>query len=190
MTSRIFPLFALSLSVVVFFVYINPEWSGAVATKKASIASDDKALDAAARYIAEQNQLAAQRDAIDPALLSRAAEFLPDSVNNVQLILDLNSLAAKAGLSISNIDVTNATPKVTSSAPASPSTDTGSGLGASPVGSVDLSLSAVGTYPSLLKFLDGIERSQRLLDVSDLQIQGSDTGVYNYQMVFKIYWLR
>lgn len=185
MTNRIFPLFALSLSVIVFFIFINPEWTGAVAEKKAAIASDDQALEAAQRYKAQQNELAAQRAAIDPALLARAAEFLPDSVNNVQLILDLNALAARSGLSLSNIDVTMNTPAQAASAAGSMPA-----VGGSPVGSVNLTLAAVGSYPALQKFLEGIEHSQRLLDVSELQIQGSDTGVYNYQMALRIYWLR
>ena len=36
----------------------------------------------------------------------------------------------------------------------------------------------------------GIEKSLRLLDVQDLVVKGSDTGVYTYQMHIRFYWLR
>lgn len=185
MNSRVLPLLALFLSVGIFFAYVNPTWSGSVATTKSAIALDDQALAAASEYAAQQNALASQRDAIDPTNLARLTEFLPDSVDNVGLILDLNALAARSGLTLSNIDVAagGATGKNTTTAglPAA---------GESPVGSVNLSLSAVGTFTALQTFLDGIERSERLLDVQDIVVKGSDTGVYTYQMTLRLYWLR
>jgi hypothetical protein len=39
-------------------------------------------------------------------------------------------------------------------------------------------------------FLTGIEKSARLLDVQDILVTGSDTGVYTYQMTMRLYWLR
>ena len=64
---------------------------------KNSIASDNKALAAAITYATQQNELAAARNAIDPADLNRLVAFLPSSVDNVGLILDLNALAARSG---------------------------------------------------------------------------------------------
>lgn len=182
MNSRILPIFALMVAVGMFFAYVNPVWSGSIAARKAAIASDDQALDAAARYTNQQNELIAERNKIDPADLKRLAIFLPDSVDNVGLILDLNALAARSGLSLSNIDVTTNG--------ASPSSaDTLGAASTNPVGSVDLSVSAVGTYTALKTFLAGVEKSARLLDVQDLTIKGSDTGVYTYQMKLRLYWL-
>ena len=97
------------------------------------------------------------------------------------LILDLNALAARSGISISNIDI------LTSPAE---SAKTSLPSGASLIGSVDLSLSAVGTYPSLKSFLAGVERSARLLDVQSLSVKGSETGVYTYEIKLRLYWLR
>jgi len=59
-----------------------------------------------------------------------------------------------------------------------------------PVGSADMQVSAVGTYAALKTFLGSVEKSQRLLDVQDLSIKGSDTGVYGYDMKLRFYWLR
>lgn len=189
MNSRILPILALMVAVGIFFVYVTPTWSGSIATTKATIASDDQALTAATEYANQQNELATARSAIDPTNLTRLATFLPDSVDNVGLILDLNALAARSGLSLSNIDVT------TNAAASTGSTNPNSAgalgaVAASPVGSVDLSLSAVGTYTALQTFLGGVEKSERLLDVRDLVVKGSDTGVYIYQMKVRIYWLR
>ena len=186
MNSRILPAFAFIIAVGIFFAYVNPTWGGSITTTRAAIAADDQALSAAQQYAAQQNQLASARDAINPASLAALNTFLPSSVDNVGLILDLNALAARSGLSVANIDViTNDTSSANSSS--------GGALpaaGQNPVGSVDLSLSAVGTFSSLQSFLKGVEMSERLLDVRDLAVKGSNTGVYNYQMTIRLYWLR
>ncbi|MDD3531340.1 MAG: GspMb/PilO family protein [Candidatus Pacebacteria bacterium] len=186
MNERLIPSVAILIALGIFFAYVDPTWTGSIADAKSAIALDDEALAAAQLYTEQQNSLATSRNAIDPAYLTRLSTFLPDSVDNVGLILDLNALAARSGLSLSNIDVI-------SSAAGTAKTSTNRGLpaaGANPVGSVDLTLSAVGTYPALQAFLVGVERSARLLDVRDVVVKGSDTGVYNYQMALRLYWLR
>jgi Type II secretion system (T2SS), protein M subtype b len=188
MNSRILPMLALFLAAGIFFFYVNPTWSGSIAETNAAIAVDDQALTAEADYQTQQSALAKQRDNIDPTDLEKLAAFLPDSVDNVGLIVDLNALAARSGLSLSNIDV--AVPDQSSRS----ASQSGAAValpvsGVSPVGSVNLSLSAVGTFPALLTFLNSVERSERLLDVQDLTVRGSDTGVYTYQMSLRLYWL-
>lgn len=189
MNSRVLPILALFVSIGIFFAYVNPTWSGSIASMRAAIAGDDQALTAASAYTARQNELASERNAIDPAGLTRLAALLPDSVDNVGIILDLNALAARSGLALSNVDVLSSSQQAGSSAGQSANGSLPAG-GTSPVGSVDLSLSAIGTYSALQNFVRGIEQSARLLDVRDLVVKGSDTGVYTYQMTIRLYWLR
>lgn len=188
MSTRVLPLIALFVAVGIFFLYVSPTWTGSISATKDAIAQDDEALVAANQYAAQQNTLASARNAIDPSDLARLGTFLPDSVDNVGLILDLNALAARSGFSLANIDVVSNSANAAKSSP-----QQSQGLpaaGASPVGSVDLSLTAIGTYAALQSFLVGVERSARLLDLRDIVVKGSDTGVYNYQMSLRLYWLR
>lgn len=195
MNSRILPSLALLVSIGIFFGYVNPTWNGSISTTKKAITADDQALSAAGDYTKRQNELASARNAIDPQALSRLDAFLPDSVDNVGLILDLNALAARAGLSLSNIDVAASTKQGSSAGTSAQTAPAGSAVPGSsgqqsPIGSVDLTLSALGTYSGLQTFLTGVEQSERLLDVRDLVVKGSDTGVYTYQMTVRLYWLR
>lgn len=191
MNSRFLPLISLIIAFAIFFAYVYPTWSGPIAETKIAIENNTQALAAADEYTANQSMLAAARDAIDPANLARLAIFLPDSVDNVGLILDINALAARSGLALSNVDVLKNNPDT-------PGTRTGASSSSgvlpvkqvNPLGSIDLSLSAVGTYAALQSFLMGIEKSARLLDVRDITVKGSETGVYTYQMIVRLYWLR
>lgn len=192
MTGRLLPFIALVLAIGIFFGYINPTWTGPVAATKLAISNDTDALNAAQQYTQRENQLAAKRDSIDPANLTRLSTLIPDAVDDVGLILDINALAARSGMLLSNIDVASS---ATGASGSTASSDTSSGgvpggAATNPIGSVDLSLSAVGTYAAMQTFLTGIEKSARLLDVQDILVTGSDTGVYTYQMTMRLYWLR
>ncbi len=184
MNNNIIPTFALVIAAGILFGYVMPTWAGPITSKRSAVASDDQALSAAVAYSKQQNELADARNKIDPADLSRLGIFLPDSVDNVGIILDLNAVAARNGLTLSNIDVLTASSASDTKGSAAQSSAT------KPVGSVDLSLSAVGTYAALQSFLHGVEKSQRLLDIRDMVVKGSDTGVYTYQMKITLYWLR
>lgn len=182
--NRLLSIIAFGAAIGIFFGYVNPTWTGSIAAAKNSIQADNEALSAANEFNAKQNELASARNAIDPANLARLNSFLPDSVANVGLILDLNALAARSGISLSSIDVAQGDTGGSGNSTALPA------AGDSPVGSIDLQLSAIGTYSSLHAFLEGIERSVRLLDVTELTVKGSDTGVYTYNMTMRLYWLR
>lgn len=175
------PIFALFLAAVLFFAYVNPTWNGTIADTQAAIKSDDAALVSAQEYNKKKEVLAQQYNDMDPTSLKRLNALLPDSVDNVGLILSLNALADSSGLVLSNVDVSAGT-----------SADSSGSLSAntSPVNSIDLSLAATGSYGSFQKFLDGVERSQRLLDVRNINVTGSNTNQYTYQMTIRLYWLR
>lgn len=183
--NRVLPLIALAVAVGIFFAYVNPTWSGSIAVARDAIALDDSALAAAEEYAARQNELASERATLDPENLERLATLLPDSVDNVGLILDINALAARSGISLANIDVATVDGGAKSGAPGALPVIT-----ANPIGSINLSLTALGTFSAFQTFMDGIERSARLLDVQDIVVKGSDTGVYTYQVTLRLYWLR
>jgi hypothetical protein len=183
MTSRLLPFLSLVAAVGIFFTYVNPLWNGQIADAKAAIAADNKALESAAAYVKRQNELAAEADAIDPVALARLNTFLPDSVDNVGVILDLNALAARSGLALASVDVAGSSNEAAAGVAAAPTTG-------DVVGTIDLTMVAKGTYDALQTFLHGVELSARLLDVRNLAVTGSDTGVYSHQMTIRLYWLR
>ena len=180
--SRILPVILVFIAIGLFFGYINPTYTGRVAQLRAEVQSYDAALSAAEAFSLKENELLAERGSIPAEGLSRVEAFLPDSVDNVQLIVDLNSLASRSGLSLSNFD-TNVTSNQNKG-------DALSLASQSPIESLDLSVSAIGSYTAFKSFLSGAERSLRPLDLVDLTIDDSKTGVYAYTMTFRIYWLR
>jgi len=185
--NRIFPLILIVIAIGLFFGYVRPTWDGSIATSKAQIASYDSALAASARFTANEAALAEKRNQIPSDSLDRLTTFLPDGVNNVQLILDLNALANRSGMTLSNF-TTSETPNDSTTNTTTSGALT-SGTAVSPVDSLTLSVTASGTYDAFRSFLAGIEQSLRPLDVETVSVTDSDTGVYTYQLTLKFYWL-
>ena len=166
-----------------FFAYTNPTYTGPVASLRGEIHSYDNALVAARAYREKEEALISERNAISAEGLARIEAFLPDGVDNVQLILDLNALAGRTGLTLSDFDIVE-TAQSQAQDPQRLSIES-AGL----TDSVELTVTAVGTYDAFKRFLDGVEWSLRPLDLVELSITDSQTGVYSYNMKFRIYWL-
>ncbi len=181
MRSNILPSLAVLVSILIFFGYTKPIYTGSLKGHQIAIESATKALAAAANYVERANALTAEEAAMDQVALARLEVMLPDSVSNIRTILDLDALAARSGVALSSVDISETSAEKIS--------DT-ENISASPIASVELSVSGKGTYAAFQRFLAGIETSERLLDVTDVAITGSDTGVYTYQLTVRLYWLR
>jgi Tfp pilus assembly protein PilO len=190
MISRLIPIILVLAAAGLFFGYVQPTYSGSIATLTAENKDLDTALQAAKEFEAKEVELTKERSAIPADRLARLEAALPDSVDNVQLIVDLNSLAARSGVQLSQFDISkqeDAQPgaAVVTGAPTEPVLTDGE-----PTESLELSVSATGTYAAFRTFLDGVEKSLRPLDVVELSVQDGETGVYTYDVTFRLYWLR
>lgn len=186
MMSRITPFVLLAISVGLLAGYVHPTYTVNIAELQAEIRGYDNALAAAEQFAEREAQLVQQRAAIDPAGLARLEAFLPDGVDNVQLFLDLDALAGRTGMTIQDLDVSDP-----GSATQQGQTDGSVSLGTeAPVEHIELSVSASGTYAAMRAFIEGTEQSLRLLDLVDLTLTDSTSGIYTYDMRFRLYWLR
>lgn len=190
--SKLIPILCVLAAGGIFFGYINPTVTGSIAETNAAIERYDSALAAAKKFEQKQAQLAAEKQKIAPEALTRLESFLPDGVDNVQLILDLDALAARSGLRLGNFQTTESGRGHTAAGGPVGADGTPIMLNESslPTDSVDLSMSASGSYASMRAFLAGVETSLRPLDLIEFSVSDSNTGVYNYQMTFRLYWLR
>jgi hypothetical protein len=187
MIGRIFPVVILLIAAGIFFSYVHPTYTEDIAKLRTTIQGYDKALSAAKIFGEKQAALLAEQNAISEEDRSRVESFLPDGVDNVQLIVDLNALASRSGLRLSNFDVdAPQEDEPTDSSSAGRLAVEGEG----PTESLDVTVNAVGTYPAFRSFLDNAEWSLRPMDLVSLTVGDSETGVYTYQMTFRIYWLR
>lgn len=193
---RLLPLIVLVFAIALFFMYVKPTYSGPISTTRAQISSYNDALVAAQRFQQKEAQLTQERAQIPSDSLARLSAFLPDGVDNVQLILDLDALAARSGMTLSDFNTQGGSSAPANSTPPSsggsiPTLGQQNALQAnSPTDSLSLTFKATGSYSAFRTFIAGMENSLRQMDITDLQVTQSNTGVYSYAVTVRIYWLR
>jgi len=189
MIQRFLPVLLIVVAVGIFFAYTNPTYTGAITDARTEVQSLDSALEAAEAFTDRENQLERERLALPTDGLERLNAFLPDNVNNIQLILDLDDLADRTGVTLSNFNV-GSTEEGSATAG---SGDAGGSLAldtTEAVESLDITVTAEGSYTAFRAFLEAAEKSLRILDLTSINVSPSETGVYAYDITFRIYWLK
>jgi Tfp pilus assembly protein PilO len=175
----------------IFFVYTKPTYDS-VRTTRAEMSQYDEALQKAAELQQLKQTLLSRYNAFNPNDVDRIQKLLPDHVDNVRLILDLDSIASRNGMAIQNVVVSN--PVSVQGA----QTAIGS-LGSSKqkYDSVTLSFSTQGPYETFLQFLTDLETSLRIVDLVSLTLtsgaaptEKGQPSVYGYDVTIRTYWLK
>ncbi len=190
MPRTIFIVGAILMAGGVFFFYTKPVYDGTQALA-AQNAQYDAALAKAAQLQQIKESLLQKYNSFDPNALARLSTMLPDQVDNIRLILDLDSIAAHYNMGIQNVDI----------AASSPGESNGSGvIGAiqsdqRPYNSLTLTFTTTGTYSEFKRFLGDLDSSLRLVDVVNMQMSGGTSlgggdPQYTYSLTLQTYWLR
>ena len=180
------PIILIIISIGVFFGYVDPNYRGTDMTNRSvqSLQAEDNQYQAA---LNNSTKLAAQRQALtdksknfDQGQLDRLKALLPDNVDNIKLVINIKNIAQNHALVLKNVKLN--TSQVADSKK----------LGAdnSKYGTVGLSFSVSASYDSFQTFLGDLEKSLRLVDITDLSVTSSDTGLYDFSVSLKTYWLK
>src|SRR3989339_377344 len=137
----------------------------------------EKALNNTTAIREKRNALTAEKGRIDLDSLSRLEKLLPDNVDNIKLVIDMNQIAQNHALVLKNIKL---------------DTDTKSdsdklGVDNNKYGTVGLSFSVNSSYDNFQNFLTDLERSLRLVEITELSVMGNDTGIYDFSVGLKTY---
>jgi Tfp pilus assembly protein PilO len=127
--------------------------------------------------------------------LDRIKKFLPDNVDNIKLVLEINRVAEQYGLQVKNIKYDLAKPAIpvgsqfVAQAKAGPVKD---------YSDFDLEFSLQGSYGNFVNFMESLERSLRIVDIESISFSstealsptGAPTDNYKYDLKIKTYWLK
>jgi hypothetical protein len=207
------PLILIGLSVAIFFTFTSPMYNEITAIK-AQIAQYNEALDNSKNLENERDKLTKKYNAIDPNNIAKLQKLLPNNVDNIRLILEIEGIAAPYGMTLKDVkyDSTD-TPKKTTAKAGTPAGAAASGAPAitggggvsstasnKDYGTWNLEFSTEGTYSNFLNFLKDLEHNLRIVDVSTIDFSSDSSSnstnknplqqVYKYNVKFKTYWLK
>jgi hypothetical protein len=193
MNRGLFPIILVLLAIGLFVFYTDGAYQDTKVVS-AELAQYNSALDTSEQVIQLRDSLLAQRNSFPQDGLSRLQLLLPDNIDNIRLIIDINDIAARyhlqvQGISLGSTPENNPAPTdVTSGATA----DISNGVGGSSsvVGSVTLGFTVNSDYKNFIAFMRDLEKSLRLVDASNISFKASDKAQDAYEVVITTYWLK
>ncbi len=179
-----------------FFTLASPLYKD-ISLKKEQIASYNEALANSKALEALRDQLTQKYNSLHPEDLSKIQKFLPDHVDNIRLILEIEKVASPYGMVLRDVryDIEErVVSRAAGSVPGSRAPAT------KDYGVWGLEFSTQGTYNNFINFLKSLESNLRMVDVSSIEFS-SNAGsgielnpslpeVYKYNFKIKTYWLK
>jgi len=174
-----------------YFLFTKGEY-GKVKNLKAEEVNYQDAFLKSKELLARRDELLQKYNAISSADLLKLEKLLPDTVDSVRLILDMNNMASSFGLALKNIKLSGngeAKNKVKEAGAAVNLSD-------KKYNSISLSFSVDSTYNTFRSFIEEIEKSLRIMDIQDLNLQEKTSALragepaYRFDITIKTYWLK
>lgn len=190
MNKNLTPLILIVLSVGIYFTFTRAKIDELQAIRQVN-AQYEQALKNSEKLVKVRDTVRDNYNKISQDDQERLEKILPDNVDNVRLIIDVSGVAARHGIVMKNVKTT--TPKDASEPVVDTAMGQGMGVSAPKQGSystVTLSFDVSSNYQNFLNFLKDIEASLRIIEISKITIKSNDTGVYDYSVEVKTFWLK
>lgn len=217
MMRLVFPIVLIAAAIGIYFYLTEPLINDPLTVDGGTqftmggikaLREEKKQLETAIDYIAKLKGKALEIEklasAISPEDIERLDQFLPDSVDDLQLLVDVDNIAKRSGMTIKDVKLSTDDPKKTRAVNNSAVVATQGATVAPPViTKVHLTFTAIGSYAQLRGFLTDVSKSLRIMDVEKLSVNvggkiGSNAsstaalnnGIYQYQVDLATYWLK
>ena len=189
----------LGISVALFMFQIQPRYDHAKEIK-VKVERLTSALEKTASIRKLRASLSKKYADFSKENLDRLQKLLPDNVNNVRLILDIDGIASQYGLRLKNVSISESKkPKMKSEVIIGSGNDD-----LTDYQSRALGFSVTATYSEFKAFLQDLESSLRLLDVVSISMSSANKNpnsflpglqsvtepTYEFSILLKTYWLK
>jgi Tfp pilus assembly protein PilO len=179
----IFPLLLVLSAIGLFMLYTNVTYQGSK-DLQTQVSSYNEALDRSQELRKVRDELLARRNTFATDDIQKLQRMLPDNVDNIRLIIEINNIASNHNLLLQNVELG----ELSDSRAARTAFSVGSS--GDPIGSVDVSFSVATSYDNFLSFLSDLERSLRIVDVQKIEFSADSVGkATQYNLTIRTYWL-
>jgi hypothetical protein len=179
MIRGLLPFIFVITAIGLFFGYIDPAYDDVKALK----IEEDKfsqALDKSKELKAVRDKLLSRYNTFSTNDIDRLSKLLPDNVDNVRLVLDIDNIASVYNMRIKDVTVSRIEER-----------DAGIiGPSADLYESVILTFSVISSYENIKLFLKDLEASLRIVDVIETSFSQPVGDLYEYSIGIRTYWLK
>lgn len=187
------------VSIGIFFFFIDPQYKE-IQDLQTEVEENEKTLELAKELRAKRESLRQKFAEISDDEKLSLEKLLPDTVDNVRLIIDINNIAEEYGIVIRNLqlsseeDTTAETSVVQNEFQGVIEDSTLNYADRSKLGVIAFSFSVSAEYDVFIDFLKDLEEALRIVDVRSITITAAsseDQGLfYDYGIKLETYWLK
>ncbi len=190
----IFSLSFIILAIITFFVFTKPLNQKVNSLKAEVLTYQDALINSNNLENLRDSLLVSYRD-IKKEDIDKLNHLLPNTVNSIELVLEIEKIANNNGVYISGIKFGSSENKLTKSMDSSSDfmneIDT---LSALPYGEFLIEFNVDGNYQSFNRFLKELESNLRIVDIESMSFdvsneENSSTDL-SYKLKIKTYWLK
>ena len=191
---KFFSILLIVIAIGLFVGFANP-WYREARTLQAEVSSYSAALDNARDLRVVRDDLLARYTSFSQQDIAHLSELLPDSVGNIKLILQIDTLASQNNLS-SLTNVRFEAEDMNSEESSRPV------VASAPYDTFELQFETAGSYSDFVRFLQDLETNLRLTRVKSVsfisnqeEMRGGGNsvsvgaGIYTYEVTVVTYWL-
>jgi len=171
------------VSIGIFFFAIDPQYKSLQELNKVK-AENEKMMVKAEELRAKRTVLETRYNNISEEDREKLNKVMPETVDNVRLILDIDRIASRYGIVLRGITVSGNFDTADNKNKIVDKTDVKQGV-------ISLGFSLNAPYDVFKSFMIDLEKSLRVVDVTDMTISANDqSNVYDYSVKLNTYWLR
>jgi len=194
MTKTILSIIFIGASIMLFVLYVRPTYDQ-VQNNRADVARFDEALAKTKEIQDLKSSLLTRYNLFAGDNLDRLQKMLPDHVDNVRLVLDMDGIASRYGIRIQNVGVQETNKD---SSDASGTILNGGTSQNKPYQSLTLQFEVISTYDEFVLLMRDLESSLRIVDLVSLSVKprsekieslSTTQPIYTFGVSLRTYWL-
>lgn len=180
MSRPFFSLFLILAAIGVFIGGTQPKLAQ-IDKLKIDERTAELALENTTDLFKIQEVLTEKYNQITPEDKQRLLKLVPDQVDNVRFIIDIDGVAGKFGMKINSLQLADDPAKKDLSV---------IGPDGKTYGTITLQFDVTGSYGAVRGFLADLDSSLRLVDVESVEFLASDLDRNTYTIKVRTYWLK
>ena len=196
----IFAIILIGASLTGFFLVVNPLYKE-VSLKREKVSDYNEALDNSKALEKIKDGLTQKSNSFSPVDVDKLQKLLPDHVDNIRLILEIEKIALPYGMVLKEVKY-----ETGSTNTESPTEDEvvveelqyENELSLGDYNTINLEFSTQGTYDKFINFIKDLENNLRIVDIfsiqfatdSSLSVNPKLQEAYKFSFKIKTYWLK
>lgn len=172
-------LFLLAGAGVIFFTE-SKNYFPEIKSLRKQVFSYNETINTAKKVRSSIDKTLGEYNAISQDNVDRINKMIPSGAESMKLVVQIDEMMRKSGLSLAGIDTKDTVDKNFVSA-----VSKNGGLTAEPL---FLSIKARGSYESFHSFIEKLEKSLRLIDVDSVKISPVGQDDYSFSIEAVSYW--